>query len=574
MTNLSTFPHMQELMKKRLLKKKMPEGWEESVDNYMNNKAELIKKEDSNYSNTSDLTLFKNAELIYHFLTKDSLEAYSLPKSMYPKGIIKEGLVIMPISTYQYVYNWCGIKGISTLSRDPLDPKKDIWFLDVEGEMIKIDGKPIERFAYTLPDSEGIKSWAGNTHDYHSSQEIFQKVEKYFRFFLDVPEYAYKVLTYGVFCSWLQEILDAVFYIGILGAWGGGKTTILELLGLICRNGVVGQPSKAFIARMIDQQSISILFDELDSVINTDDSELLSLIREGYRKGSLYPVMGTDLEPKFFLVYGFKAFTIKTQAEGALLQRSLPITTVESTESTLPELNLEKRNFSILLLNDIYRWYLDNIIYIVDSVRCVDYKSIDIYSGEKNREDVHKVVCSYRRATEATGQRRGRNAELASVLLKISNLMGVDFDNPWATELFDIKKDIEEEHHNIGPEAQLRELLAHFYKKLAPETNEAGYRTTEGFVKVAHKYVWEEFQKQMKNEKEYGVTPKSFAGFLREMGFDAGNSKRKLRCRIPGEIMGSDGWPSRLALIFTPQILLKLGLKEIEATKEVKEEKI
>ena len=79
----------------------------------------------------------------------------------------------------------------------------------------------------------------------------------------------------------------------------------------------------------------------------------------------------------------------------------------------------------------------------------------------------------------------------------------------------------------------------------------------------------------MKNEKYYGVTNKDMGGYLRELGFEEGKSKKKIRIKIPGENVGLKGEsPSRLALIFTPKILQRLQMTEIEPYKEITEEKI
>ena len=338
----------------------------------------------------------------------------------------------------------------------------------------------------------------------------------------------------------------------------------------------MGQPSTAFMARMIDRQKCTIFFDELDSVIGKDDdNDRLSLIRIGQRKGQLYPRMNKNMEPEFFNVYGSKAFSVHTAVEDALLSRSIPITTAESSDATLPLVNWVKDHFSKPILDSLYLWYMDNILYIVDSVSCVDYTNIHNNNKVYDRKGIAAALNEAFGSTQRPGQRTGRSGELDLIITILSHSVGVDIDEKWATEVFELRKEIEEEQQNIGPTALLRDILGDNYKKYAPRPIEDGWRTPENYVKVAHRAIFDEFNIKLKNDKIYNIGQKDFGGFLRELGFDAGNAKRKLRVKMDdNEAMGASGYPSRMALIFTPHVLKKIGIQEIEAQGKLTEEKV
>lgn len=571
MVYMITTKGLKDLLKKKVNGHSLPNNWEKEFDEYVESKRSMLKK-DEIFGQKEELVEKESekeiAELlkIKGFLEKEPVE---MPMEMPSGGIVKSGIAIIPVSPHKYVYNICYIKGIAQLQKMPETEK---WYIEIDetGHQIFLKDKPIKEFCYELPDEDLVKEWVKGKKS-NTTKEIWDDLDKYVRLFVDVEDVFYNVMKLFIMQTWLKDVMNISFYVCVMGAWGAGKTAVMETMHYVCKNSLLGQPTKAFMARMIDKQGITICFDELDTVVGREeDTDLLSMFRLGYRKGQKYPIMNRDLEPVFFDVFGPKVYTVKTVSEGALLQRALPITTSESTDATLPAINSIKPEIAKLLRDRLYLWYLDNIVLYVDSVSCVDSNSID----SSSRESLFNFVCVNAGATEASEQRYGRSAELGFVVSKLAFLLGVDLGKKWTTKIFEIKKDAEEEQQETNDIQLLRDILAERYKELAPLPEMEGWRSQDGFVKISHKEVLGLFNEKMKREKFTGASNKDFSGFLRELGFDIGNSKRKIRVRVPGEVMGIDGWPVRLALIFSPSVIKKLQITEIESQSRLTEEKV
>ena len=564
---------LENLIKKKINGHSLPDGWKEEVDEYLNVKKGILEKERELPENSIQNIEGEIREIlrIKEWLEKKPVE---IPLEIKSQGFVARGIVIIPISPWKYVYNICGLKGITQLNKMPETNK---YYLEIgeTGHQIFLTDKPIQEFCYDLPDQELIKSWVkGDTYSL-TTNEIWTHVDKYVRLFIDIPEVFYNVMKLFIMQTWLKEVTDTVFYVCIMGAWGSGKSAILETIHYVSKNSLLGQPSKAFLARMVDKQNITVCFDELDTVVGREeDTDLLSIFRLGYRRGQKYPIMNKDLEPIFFDVFGPKAYTVKTVSEGALLQRALPITTSESTEATLPAINTIKPKIAKLLRNKLWLWYLDNIIIYVDIDYIVDYNSID----SSSRESIYSFLCANIGTTDVTEQRYGRNAELGFAVAKLAFLLKVDLGRFWATNIFEAKKEAEEDLQEVNDIQILRDILMDKYKELASLPAKEGWRTEDGCVKVSHKEIFKIFTDKMKKEKFLGTNNKDFAGYLRELGFDKGDrksgAKRKIRIQCPGEAMGPDGWPVRLTLVYIPYVIKRLGLKEVNPVSETKEERV
>ena len=75
-------------------------------------------------------------------------------------------------------------------------------------------------------------------------------------------------------------------------------------------------------------------------------------------------------------------------------------------------------------------------------------------------------------------------------------------------------------------------------------------------MKVSNKELFRDLNETLKKEKEFGCSPENFQGFLRELGFERPNSRKKMKIRDRSEIE----MHTRLCNIFTIPVLKKLGL--------------
>jgi len=366
-----------------------------------------------------------------------------------------------------------------------------------------------------------------------------------------------------------------VFFVSIQGQFGGGKTVLAEMAIELSKHGKFARPSEAYIARMSDEQKISLFVDEIDSLYGTEDSSVLSILRTGYRKGATHDILvkkGDGWEPEAFGTYGPKIFTAHGQVEDALMSRSLPVLTTESDYSQLAIVNSFRSKYTSFIYDKLFFWYINNII-TVDLVDQVDYAG----DGQGyTRDEIYKSASLYAETgqLDELGQLKGRNTELGFVVAKIIKLInsqsqpgcpnevnqegkeaqnGFGFKN-MITKIFDNKKEIDEENSDIGAKGLMRDYLSKMFDKKRDMTE---FITKEGFVKIANKEVVDGFQKFCKDKQQLMVHTSQIKGLMREFGFERPNTIKKMKVRLQDE----SGAKSRLALIFDLRVLRKLGLK-------------
>lgn len=567
-----TLSFMYELLKKKANGTTLPENWQKGIDEYIRDKNKIVEKHklyDGNYGNFDDeikaqYKQYRQAVKLHTYLT--NYHKYKLPNKIHPAGMLQPGFVIEPIAKGGFIWNHCGLKGISKVEMNP-DTKKH--FINICGRDIVLEDNPITEFPFHLPDKEVIQGYLSGKLEVPTSKEIWEEVENYYRTFADLGEDDfYKVLTLYTFQTWLQDSINSVFYLAIIGAWGAGKTNLGELITNVSKHGFFATiPSLAFIARTLHRHKISLFIDELDSFYtnntSSDDSAILSIIRQGYRKGARYPRINKDtLDPEFFNIYGSKIYTIYSNVEGALLNRSIPITTTESTDRQLPIINMEKLKYSQKTLNRLYLWYLDNSIEIVDIV-----DTVDVYNKEEyNRTTVSQTVSQKMKSTGNQSTMTGRNAELCHVMTSIAKVLGVDLGDDLINHIFKIKKEIEDDRAEIGELNDLRDLLVRLLGDYKSGHSFNKYLTEDGYFKIANKEVFKKLNEILRKEGR-GVNNKQFDGLCRELKFERPKSKRKMKIHLPNEEKSS----SRTCLIFNEEVCRKLGIKTEDFTEHMEQ---
>ena len=238
--------------------KQPPKGWEEQINLVIGMKEALLKKE-TNFDKTEiELQIGRLKELQY-FLNK---EEYSIPFEVPLAGIVQDGVIIIPIGTWKYLYNVYGLRGIVQIQ---MIPESKRWYMEIEGNQIYLKGEPLKEYSYELPDEELLKKWVNNKIRCPTTKEVWADLDNYYRTFLDIPELNYNALILFTFQTWLQDLTEAAFYISILGSWGAGKSAILKALCYVSYRGMYGDCSTAVIAWSIDEERVTIFIDYIDS---------------------------------------------------------------------------------------------------------------------------------------------------------------------------------------------------------------------------------------------------------------------------------------------------------------------
>ncbi|MBI5066475.1 hypothetical protein HZA97_09675 [Candidatus Woesearchaeota archaeon] len=473
-----------------------------------------------------------------------------------PAGDTLDDLVYEPLGNKEYVWKAKdGRKGIGKAKQVEKD-EETIWVVDFNDEIYKLRDAPLTNLFFQIPRQEKIQSWLDNKYKPKKGLEIYEEIKSRLKVFVDLPaEQYYDTLILGVIQSWLANVLPHVFYLGVTGGFGCGKTALLELIEKLSYHGFQsGNISKAAIPRIIQAQKLSILVDEVDVGGEDNDNELYLVLRQGYRKNNYYVRCNPKtLMPERFDVYGFKTFTYHGDVETALKSRTLPIHIAESDDARLSVINMYKHVLKDVF-EDLFFFYMENILEIRETVDSVDsvapVASIFEGSTDKSRDILFQVAVKNFTQNELNFLKsfKGRNTELGFVGIKIARVVGLEILDS-LKESFEIK-DEENETDNYSTLARVKkELLARY---------EAGLKTTsrkEGIVWCTYGEIYESLNEFSKELGQKDITSQELNKHLKNLGFIHRVNKKKSSVENKGTV---------LCLFFDNKVVKKI--KPLEET--------
>jgi len=126
-------------------------------------------------------------------------------------------------------------------------------------------------------------------------------------------------------------------------------------------------------------------------------------------------------------------------------------------------------------------------------------------------------------------------------------------------EIFEAKQEIQEERHDVGPEALFRDMIKKLHEKYR---NNKEYLTSDYYVKISNKKMHEDFDELMRGKERFG-NRNLYKACLRECGFEAPTNRKKLR--VP---YGNEESSVRLCNIFDDRVIKKLDITPVQRPKE------
>jgi len=583
--------------------------------------AEILLKmaKDEHIIATTGLTDFGKAEADWRLRIIDGIrDIYDLKPG---GGYLRDyHFLYEPITAYSYAWNWCGLHGVSIIKTDP---RKGTVFFEAAETNFWIEGKPLtpDSLSFNLPTSRMAQKWEKGEIVSLSARQIWDINDFYFRFFLDFKEECYyDILNLAAFQSYLivdEYMFNSCFFIGITGAYGGGKSVSCEALVFLGRHGKVANPSVAWVGRNIERLGLTIFLDEFDIVVE-NDAEMGRLARMCQRRGQTYDRSTKSGESQSYDAFGPWIMSIHGKIEDALATRTIPLTVQETDDPDIPVVNPEKSWIAEEIYDQMWIWYMDNLDYIsyssqeskqinfnletimnelslavskdggvyvtvdqrskIDQVDTIEERTQDItYIDESNMENIanrskmgkDKIRELRKRVAESilsscTEKQRGiirraagRNIELMVTAFKIMNVVGVDRDEA-LEKAFEIKRETEEEDRQIGTIGYVRDLLVDLYKKRREHEN---YWTRDGFFMVTNMEIWNELNPFLHRREQAGITQREFGEALKELGFIRPTSRRKMGIMTWEEIQeDKKDKHVRLANIFTETVQRKLNI--------------
>jgi len=131
--------------------------------------------------------------------------------------------------------------------------------------------------ALYLPRSIGPSETAG---------ALLQEIEDLLATFLDIDEVPRKLTACFALSTWLSDLSPVAPYLWIVGPYTSGKSSALQLLGTVCRRGVIaGDISPAALYQLVEKLHPTLLLDEFEMFGDAHSRSLRQLLRNGSSQG-------------------------------------------------------------------------------------------------------------------------------------------------------------------------------------------------------------------------------------------------------------------------------------------------
>jgi hypothetical protein len=194
---------------------------------------------------------------------------------------------------------------------------------------------------------------------YGSATNLIFRVFHFLDHGVDVPKMYGFVLSAFVLYTWFADRLPTPVYLSLVGLPQSGKSTLLELLSMVCRRPLlVSDVSQAAIYQACSRFSPTMLFDEVDWLSWGTSSSFRQLLRSGTSHASLALRVRTRASS-----FGAKVFSsLESSPDSALNSRCIQVPMAETTKQGLlkprdPRMKQVADELQMQLLNYRFRTF-------------------------------------------------------------------------------------------------------------------------------------------------------------------------------------------------------------------------
>jgi hypothetical protein len=219
---------------------------------------------------------------------------------------------------------------------DPADPNHALFAICKRGRIrraprIQDRGRilvPIPRSAHGFSDMklpQGVMP-------YKSAVRLVHTISRFIRCVVDVPADYAVLLSAFVLYTWVADQLPTAIYLSVVGLPQSGKSTLLELLSLLCRRALlVNDISQAAAYQACSNFSPTLLIDEIDWHASRTMSPFRQLLRAGTS-----PASRALRVRQSSCAFGPKVFgSLEPSSDPALNSRCIQLVMAESSKAGL-----------------------------------------------------------------------------------------------------------------------------------------------------------------------------------------------------------------------------------------------
>jgi hypothetical protein len=218
----------------------------------------------------------------------------------------------------------------------PTDPNHTLFAILKRGR-IRLAGRVEDRGRILVPIPRSTLGFSDvklpqGVMPYKSVKRLVQTLHSFIQCAVDVPhEYALLLSAYVLY-TWVADRLPTAVYLSVIGLPQSGKSTLLELLSLLCRRGLlVSDISQAAAYQACSNFSPTLLIDEIDWHSSRTMSTFLQLLRSGTS-----PSSRALRVRKSSGSFGPKVFgSLEASSDSALNSRCIQLVMAETNKSGL-----------------------------------------------------------------------------------------------------------------------------------------------------------------------------------------------------------------------------------------------
>ena len=462
-------------------------------------------------------------------------------------------ILIEQIDTSHFIYNFQGDIGIATIIS-----LKDYGYAGKYGFVIKdwlfiFKNKSIfdAKWYYNTPSLEDCNKFVKGDLIPRPYKEIREDLKKRLNVMFDFSNAVeLEISLLLIDQSWVKPLLPNFFFFAIDSSFGGGKTTLAEIVYKLVRHGFfAGDVSPASVPRLTDELDLNIFIDEIDQ--NLNDEDMACILRKGQRRGNPYVrCEGKNHVPVPYDVAGCHGFSFRSLMEDAIMNRSLRIHSKKSMDYQLPVINSWKETLLKKLADELFFWYIQNLWSIdvemcsMESI-CSDVVEANVIS----REDIYEALTAVLSPDEKALLKEvfGRDNELVYLCLKTAKYYDINILTI-LKEIINNRRQEESSSQNLYLETLLHLILQLQGTILNKRLKEGTYA---GMAFYPKNKLYQDFINHLKDSNLPTIGAKKFTSFLRDLGFVEGDTIKNQRY--------FENYPTA-CLIFTEEVCNKAGL--------------
>jgi hypothetical protein len=225
---------------------------------------------------------------------------------------------------------------LAEIVEDPADPNHTLFAIFKRGR-VRLAGRVEDHGRILVPIPRNTLGFSDvklpqGVMPYKSVTRLLRTLNTFIRYAVDVPAEYIVLLSAFVLYTWVADRLPTAVYLSVVGLPQSGKSTLLELLSLLCRRGLlVNDISQAAAYRACSNFSPTLLIDEIDWHASSTMSTFRQLLRAGISRSALalrIRQSSSSFGPK---VFG----SLEASSDSALNSRCIQLVMAETNKSEL-----------------------------------------------------------------------------------------------------------------------------------------------------------------------------------------------------------------------------------------------